>query len=218
MRPVVAAMLVVVDPGHHPLSPGATSATGRPEYLFNQETASAVVRELAGEKNIRVRITRRPTICIGNRRRAAKANAWGASLLLSIHHDSVPPWQLESWRDGETWRFHNETARGFSLLVRDDNPASIEAARVISRSLKAAGFEPTSTYAGVFDTIDAALGIYGRRDLTLLNRATVPAVILECGFISSLDEETALAQPGALERLAKAVAKGVLAALHPEGA
>ncbi|MGB6008468.1 MAG: hypothetical protein WBG56_10185, partial [Castellaniella sp.] len=47
---------VLVDAGHGPEQPGATGASGRAEYLYNRDLASALARALAalGERTTRV--------------------------------------------------------------------------------------------------------------------------------------------------------------------
>jgi N-acetylmuramoyl-L-alanine amidase len=82
-------------------------------------------------------------------------------------------------------------------------------ARALAARMRAHGFTPTAYHASRHAPIDLALGIYRRDDLALLNGSTVPAAILECGFISDLEEERELADPATQDRIADAVAGAI---------
>jgi len=82
---------VIVDVGHTAAVPGAMSARGVPEYTFNLALAQDVKQSLvdAGfDKTVLLVTTKAPFF--GLFERAIRANAIGANLFLSLHHDSVP--------------------------------------------------------------------------------------------------------------------------------
>jgi N-acetylmuramoyl-L-alanine amidase len=214
MTPALIALLVALDPGHSPAAPGAISARNREEQRFNLEMVSLVESALAANGRVRSKRTRGPFENPSLYERARRAGASRARLLLSIHHDSPHPDDFDAWFDGDTVRVHSPAARGFSLHVRGDRPEAVQAARAIAGELVAAGFAPTTYHVGIFPVIDESLGIFDRRRLGLLNSARVPAVILECGFISHLEEELELADPQRRERMARAIASGVRRALE----
>lgn len=211
MQPALVALLIALDPGHSPAAGGAISARGRPEHLFNLEMVDRVTKELAAAPKVGVRRTRADWENASLGRRAEKAA--GSSLLLSIHHDSPHADDFDLWWDGEVARLHSAAGRGFSLHVRGDRPDSVRVARAVGRALVAAGFTPSSYHVAFLPVIDEGLGIYDRRHLGLLNSARVPAVILECGFVSHLDEEVELRQTDRQDRMARAIAAGVLEGL-----
>ena len=214
MNAAVLAVLVALDPGHSPAAHGAISARGREEVKFNLDMVELLSREFARDSGVRTVRTRsnRENVSLGLR--AERARVAKASLLLSIHHDSPHPDDFDAWQDGETVRLHSPTARGFSLHVRADRPESVRFARVIGQSLVEAGFAPSAYHVVAFPVVDEALGIYDRRYLGLLNSARVPAVILECGFISNREEELELETPERRERMARAIVAGVAKALE----
>lgn len=211
MAPALVALLVALDPGHSPQRPGALSARGRGEAEFNLAMVERVGRELATAPRVKVRRTRRDWADATLRQRAQSAA--GASLLLSVHHDSPHPDDFDLWWDGDVARLHSAAGRGFSLHVRGDRPDSVRVARAIGRALVDAGFVPSRYHVDYLPVIDESLGIYDRRRLGLLNWARVPAVILECGFISHLDEEAELGQGDRQLKMARAIAVGVLEGL-----
>jgi N-acetylmuramoyl-L-alanine amidase len=122
---------------------------------------------------------------------AAEADA---DALVSIHADGAPP-----------------AARGFHVIrpglrpgYTDDTVGpSAQLAGSVRDALVAAGFEP-STYVGD-DGLDE------RDDLGTLNRARVPAVMVEAGNLRNAEDAALLTSPEGRSRLADALADGALA-------
>src|SRR5262245_47005776 len=83
-----AAFRVVIDVGHTAQVPGAISARGVPEFVFNFSLAERIVQQLvaAGFRRSMLLVTEGPA-----RKslveRVERANALAADLFLSIHHD-----------------------------------------------------------------------------------------------------------------------------------
>jgi N-acetylmuramoyl-L-alanine amidase len=207
----LAATLIVLDPGHSAKAPGALSARGRDEVVFNEEMAGLLERALAALPGVKVARTRAAGEELDLKGRAARAA--GAALLLSVHHDSVLDAEEVPWDDHGTQRLHSAVARGFSLHVRADQPDAVRVARAIGHALAAAGFAPTRYHERLYKVIDREAGVYDRPNLALLKAATVPAVILECGFIIHRDEELELLDPARRARLVDAVVRAITSAL-----
>lgn len=207
-----AAVLITLDAGHQPEAPGAISARGRPELLFNQQMV-ALLRVLLAGPGVKLSSTRGEE-CVELAERAERANRTGADLLLSIHHDSVKPEHMESWDEAGQCRIQSRAARGFSLHVRGDQPESVRIARLLGQELLDAGFRPTTYHTTDYTPIDLERGVYDRRKLKLLNSSQVPTVLVECGFIIEPDEEQALRSAPVRQRIAEAIARGVRKALR----
>ena len=79
-----------------------------------------------------------------------------------------------------------------------DAEASAALAAVVRDELVAAGFTP-STYAG-------RNGLIQRSDLGTLNRAEVPAVMIECGNMRNASDLAAMSSPSSQQRMAAAIA------------
>src|SRR5215467_1321139 len=92
------AFRVVIDVGHTAQAPGATSARGLTEFAFNLNLAKRIEQQLldAGFRRSVLLITEGPSRK-ALAERVKRANALGADLFLSIHHDSVPDKFLENW-------------------------------------------------------------------------------------------------------------------------
>jgi N-acetylmuramoyl-L-alanine amidase len=214
-----AEFRAIVDVGHSAEVPGAFSARGVPEYEFNLRLAQRIEKALlqAGFKQALLLITPGPAQA-GLYKRVARANAWPADLFLSIHHDSVPEWFLQTWQHaGKQARFSDRFA-GHSLFVSYENGQSEQSllfARLLGRELKAQGltYTPHYTLAAMNwrrrDLLDADYGVYRYDQLIVLRATKVPAVLLEAGSIINRDEELVMGSADRQTRIAAAVTQAV---------
>ena len=208
-----AAFPIVLDVGHSAQSPGAISARGNTEYAYNLTLAAAIERHLIGRgfsATARM-VTGGPKG--GLALRSARADAMGAGLFLSVHHDSVQPRYLETWLvEGRPQRYSDRFA-GWSLFVSQASPRAGEGlafARLLADRLLAYGLpfsrhhaEPIPGEGRPF--LDPGRGIYRFDGLGVLKNARSPAVLLEAGIIVNRAEEAALASPGRQAQIAQAV-------------
>ncbi|MFL5320805.1 MAG: N-acetylmuramoyl-L-alanine amidase [Myxococcaceae bacterium] len=211
---LLAAALIVLDPGHSVSAPGATGVDGKVENVRNENMVDRVARAL-DELHIASKRTRTDSEEPSLHERAKKAT--NATLLVSIHHDAVNADDWEPWMDAHPFHPKSWVGHGFSIHVRGDSPESVAAAIKISDALIKTGFEPSQYHLNYFPVVDAKRGIYDRRHLGLLNSSKVPTVLVECGFLTHPTEVTALSDPETQKRLARAIAEGIAAAVvRPE--
>lgn len=210
------ALVVVLDPGHngangeHPEiinapvdaggfekacnTTGTATADGYTESAFNFAVAQEL-RDRLTAAGIQVVMTRTDDTGVGpcvDERGQTAARA-GAAALVSIHADGAP-----------------SGATGFHVIHPGLRPGYTDAtvepsedlAVAVRDALVAAGFTP-STYVG-------ADGLDQRDDLGTLNRAEVPAVMLEAGNLRDADEAALLASPEGQARLADALTAAIL--------
>jgi N-acetylmuramoyl-L-alanine amidase len=200
--PAAAACRVAIDIGHarEASNAGATSARGVLEWHFNAALAEHVDRAMAARDIPRLVLNRggAPMALHERPRLAAEA---GATLFVSLHHDSVQPHYLSSWEvDGQTLHY-SDRFTGYSLFVSARNPALDESRRVAERAadgLLAGGLTPTLHHAEPIagenrPLLDARRGVYQFDGLAVLRLATMPAVLVEAGIIVNRDEELRLA-------------------------
>lgn len=201
---------IVLDPGHGPGEhPGALSARGTREYVFNDALAREVRRALLARAPLRVELTRDPDRDRTLRSRVSRVNRERPDLLLSLHHDSVAESERKAVvRDGVEVRSCKDHY-GFSLYldtVDEHARASYHAARRLSDRLMAAG-RPVGRF---FYWGQLERGIYNGDVLYLLRNADAPAVLLENGFICNYDEERRLLRPRARRELGQLIAEAIL--------
>lgn len=212
-----ATFPVAIDVGHDRARPGAISARGVPEFEFNLVLARAVLAELLAGGFTRSFLIVADGAPVDLRTRAADAARAGASVLVSIHHDSVQPRYLQPWTfDGRALDFTSH-ARGFSLFVSAENrlfAASRELASRIGSELGATGKRPSLHHAEPIEgegrqLLDPANGVYRFDRLLLLRSATMPAVLLEAGVIKNREEELVVATEGFQADVAGAIRRAI---------
>ncbi len=208
---------VTLDIGHSPKAPGAISARGKAEYVFNRRLAHELADALKAGGIAEVAILNGAGEDISLRRRAALAGAVGKGILLSIHHDSAQPRYLEDWTfEGRRRRFSNRFS-GYSLFVADHTRVgkdSTKLALAIGGHLTVAGFKPSLHHAEKIPgegrlLLDPAVGLYRFGELAVLKSADVPAVLIEAGVIVNQDEELELEKAAYRARLIAAILRGI---------
>ncbi|MDQ5906214.1 MAG: N-acetylmuramoyl-L-alanine amidase [Pseudomonadota bacterium] len=205
---------VALDVGHSLTDTGAISARGRGEYHFNRALAPVVQQALEARG-----ITVRPinydgrATSLSSRPEAAR----GADLFLSLHHDSVPAYELSPWVwQGRRLDYCDKYA-GFSVHVSRRNPEpaiSGRCASAIGASMRLAGFVPTRHHFPKHPWADEENAVHWHDNLVVLHRTTLPAVLFEAGVIKHREEELQLADPERMARMADAIATGVAACLY----
>jgi N-acetylmuramoyl-L-alanine amidase len=202
--------IIAIDIGHTANIPGATSARGVPEYLFNQNIGTLLQQQLL--QDIRFKrsfIINETGDDISLSARAAIANQRGAHLLISIHHDSVQPKDLSQWLWEGKIMPHCDKFTGYSIFYSEINRSpfnSLIFAVILGSEMLQSGFCPTLHHAEKFtggdkDLIDKTRGIYNYNKLVVLKEANMPAVLFECGIIKNRNEELQLANPHYQDKL-----------------
>ncbi len=214
-----AGFRVLLDVGHSAQVPGATSARGVPEYEFNLRLGQAIEKTLlrAGFRSTSLLITPGPARA-GLFARVERANAWPADLVISVHHDSVPEWFLETWTHaGREARFSDRFA-GHSLFVSFANgeaQASVLFAQLLGRELKLQGLRFTPHYTRPDmdwrrrELVDPETGVYRYDQLVVLRDTKVPTILFEAGSIINRDEELLMSSPERQAKIAAAVTDAV---------
>jgi N-acetylmuramoyl-L-alanine amidase len=83
--------VVAVDVGHSPTEPGAISAGGVPEHAYNRKLAKDLLAQLHADGYTQSFLIKPTEKGMSLQECAESAVARGASILISIHHDSVQP-------------------------------------------------------------------------------------------------------------------------------
>lgn len=177
-------MKVCIDAGHSPLTAGKRSFDGTfLEYHFNWTVAQFLANNLrlAGIKVCQSRNDIH--LDISPKARALKANEMGADILVSLHANAYG----ESFNDVSGWEIYINKLGGESeKLARCIMDSSIPFLGLKNRGIKCA-------------------------DFTILQQATMPAVLIEQGFYSNLEELQLLKTLSFQQKCAKAAAMGILA-------
>jgi N-acetylmuramoyl-L-alanine amidase len=206
---VAHAPLVCLDPGHgtppaigreaEPIGPGSSvlkikDGGGAPGEAAVALAIAKKTRTLLIRRGYRVAMTRTgPVFRYGNGGNIARAqfcNRRHAALMLRIH------------ADGST----NTSLHGFSTLFPAWHKGWTD--DIYARSLKAARLVQAAT---VRATGAADLGLIKRTDLTGFNWANVPAILVECGFMSNPSERRLLQSSAYEWKVARGLTAGAAA-------
>lgn len=207
----IAGRIVFLDPGHNgandasltkqvPTGRGGTkdcqtsgTATddGYPEHSFNWETVLRIRQQLTA-LGVRTAMSRGDdtgvAACVDER--AAMANALQPDAIVSIHADGGPA-----------------TGRGFHVnyssppLNAAQAGPSIQFAQTMRDQLQASGLLPAN-YIGQG-------GLYPRSDLTGLNLAQYPSILVELGNMKNPADSALIESPDGRQKYADAVVRGI---------
>lgn len=211
---VAAAGGIAIDVGHSKAEPGAISARGTAEHVFNRALAGDIAVALARENAKVFMIGERGEMeRLMDRVHAAK----NAHLLLSVHHDSVQEHFLLPWSVEGVARRYSDRYAGFSLFVSRKNrelAASLACASSIGATLRRAGFQPSLYHAEPIlgeskPFADRPNGVHYYDNLVVLRHARTPAILFEAGVIVNRDEELELSSASRRQMMAAAVAAAV---------
>jgi N-acetylmuramoyl-L-alanine amidase len=214
-----ASFRTVVDVGHGTEAPGALSARGVDEYVFNLHLSREIDKQLraAGfEKTVLMVTPDKPKR--GLFKRVRRAEALKGDLFLAVHHDSVPDKMLETWEvDGKT-EHYNDKFPGHSIFISNgngDRVGSLAFAKLLGLALKQHGLQYTPHYTEKFmgnrrrELVDSQAGVYRYDQLIVLKDTHMPAALLEAGSIVNRKEELLLATPEHQAIMANAVVEAV---------
>ena len=215
--------VVVIDPGHGGIDPGAIGINGVREKDVVLALARAVQGDLNRDGNVRVVLTRDDDTYVRLRERLAKARDAGASLLVSLHADSLP----------------HSTASGASVYTLSTEASDAEASRLASKENKADILSAAdlshqdSVVAGIL--IDLAQRDTNNRSIALaetladslagvtsvvhrsrrfagfavLKSPDVPSALVELGYLSNPRDAQHLGEAGYQAKLADAIARAI---------
>jgi N-acetylmuramoyl-L-alanine amidase len=216
-------IVVVIDPGHGGVDPGAIAVTGAREKNIALQIAKRLASKLNAMDGIKAYLTRNNDTFIELRKRTEYAQKKQADLFISIHADSHP----------------NGRAHGVSVYALSESGATSEAARILADKentlydgkdkhahhgfvlesvlidLQQVSTVHQSLYLGKMILKHVAL-IANRHSrhveqaaFVVLKSPTIPSVLIETGFLSNKKEATKLSSKVYQEHLAYGFAKAV---------
>ena len=216
LRLNAAEPIIAIDVGHSRSSPGATSARGVPEFLFNSILATELLERLSSD-GIHAFLIGADGQLTDLRKRTEQARAGKATFFLSVHHDSVQPRYLQEWKWKGASRRYSDRFSGYSLFVSRENRdlvSSLRCASDIGAALRKQGLRPSPHHAEAIpgesrEWADEGNGVYYYDGLAELRNAACPAVLLEAGIIVNREEEEKLQTAQMRQSIATAVEQGM---------
>jgi N-acetylmuramoyl-L-alanine amidase len=165
-------------------TPGKRTPDGEYEWNFNNEVALAfegAIKQYEGVELLRTD-DRTGKVDIGLSARTNKANAWGANIYISFHHNAnTSKWG--NWGGIETFVYTSPSA-GALKLAAAIHPKFVKAYGLTDRGIK-------------------------RENLHIVRETHMPAILLEGGFMDSVVDIKKLRDHAVLKAAGYAVAEGV---------
>lgn len=216
--------LIVIDPGHGGIDPGAVGRNGVYEKNITLQVSKKLRRALEQTGKYKVVLTRDRDVFLKLYDRVKLARAVKADLFISIHADSIDDKKV---RGSSVYTLSNkasdeQTARlarrenqadliaGIDLSTEDEDVADI----LIDLTLR-----DTSNQSKFFaNTLVSSFQNIGIRTLkkphrsagfAVLKAPDIPSVLIECGFISNAQEAKLLTQENHQNKIVKSLLRGV---------
>ncbi|OAB40427.1 N-acetylmuramoyl-L-alanine amidase family protein [Paenibacillus antarcticus] len=171
--------VVVIDPGHGGSDPGTTSITNKYEKNFNLSLALKVQELLLKEPNIEVVMTRDSDIYPTRTERVQLANQLNADVFVSIHGNSVLA--APQVNGTETYYYQRSSSKDLANIIH-------------KYLIKAIGLTDRGVKNG---------------SLQVIRETTMPAVLLEVGFLSNRSDEQIMSSDTVQYKAAQAIVDGI---------
>lgn len=221
-----AKPLLVIDPGHGGIDPGASGLKGEAEKDIVLAVAKAIKAVVEQDGRIEVQLTREDDRFIALSERVAFGRARGAALFVSLHADSL---------SGE------KDVRGASVYTLSDRASDANAARAAEKENRAdllAGVDVTEEQKEGVDDILFDLArretrlfsqIVARRSVTALENGSrvhktplrsagfrvlrapdMPSILVELGYLSNPEDLASLSSETGRAQLAKSLGRALV--------
>lgn len=213
---------VLLDPGHGGKDPGAVGRLGTQEKEIVLDIARRVREELK-KLGFEVYLTRDCDEYVSLAERAEKAAKTGSQLFISIHanwaenraaagletyflSEAKTDWERAvAARENEV--FEREIANPF---IRKNDPVSLILADLAQHEfLYESSILALRIQEAGLDLVRAQDRGVRQANFYVLRNIFMPAVLVECGFLSNRQEEQALRKPAYRAKLARAIATGI---------
>ena len=220
-------MILVIDPGHGGIETGAEGKEGVFEKEITLDIAKRLRVALASQSGLNVLLTREGDTPVGLDDRTSLANQNHAELFISIHVNSAP---RHDARGAETYflSYQSRDEEIRTLAALENNAAGVDRDRlgqvpqgldlVLWDLAQSQYLAESGELAGAIQKeLDDALGVKDRgvkqAPFRVLMGATMPAVLVEVGFISNPAEEAALETDEYRDKIAHALARAIVSFL-----
>jgi N-acetylmuramoyl-L-alanine amidase len=225
IAPLPGNSLVMIDPGHGGYDPGTQSLGG----ILEKDAALSISRRLAyalKTRGVRTQLTRDSDDFISLAERTRRANLANADLFVSIHLNSSPNPETTGI---EVYYLNNTTDRATIRLARMENAgvtgtsapgdsnlnyilADLRQNYKATEAASLARMIETQTVADLDTQLGLEVNPLGAKTgpFYVLVGAHMPAVLVECGFLSNAYEARRLSSAQYQETLAQGIATAVV--------
>lgn len=175
---------IAIDAGHGMNTSGKRTPDGEREWSFNNMVVLAAIERLKQYSGVEILRLDDPTgkTDVSLRNRTIKANAWGADVLVSVHHNAL----AGKWGNhGGVETFVHPTGSRSSYAIAD----AIQPRIVATMGLRNRGIK--------------------QKNLQVLRESNMPAILTEGGFMDSMTDIAALRSESKLKMQGESIADGL---------
>lgn len=216
--------LVVIDPGHGGVDPGAIGANGVFEKHIALSAAKELKRQLLATGRYRVKMTRERDVYLRLYQRVAFARKHEADLFISLHADSIRKSNIrgasvytlsEKASDSQTAALaarenRSDLIAGVDLTHEDKDVASILVDLVMrdtmNQSIFLANTLVDTMSLGHIKVLDNPHRYAG---FAVLKAPDIPSVLVEMGFMSNRKEADMLSKPAHRKKIVRSLVRGI---------
>jgi len=215
--------VIVIDPGHGGVDPGAIGVSGTYEKSITLAAARQLKSRLAATGKYKAILTRNRDVSLRLRNRILVARRAGADIFVSLHADSIG----------------NRNTRGLSVYTLSENASDKEAAALADRENKADLIIGMDLSNESSDVLNILIDLAQRESLnraarlaahlitqlrkvvnllrnthrfagfTVLKAPDIPSVLVEMGYLSNRVDEKALLQPSYRLKLVSSIVQAL---------
>jgi N-acetylmuramoyl-L-alanine amidase len=178
--------IIVIDPGHGGYDPGTIGINNNYEKDINLDISKKLYERLKS-MDYKVLLTRKIDEAIDNKDRARLANRKKARIFISIHCNALED---------------NNNTNGVQVLYYPNRKSNVNDPD--NETLAQMILEQTLVSTGTDNK-----GIVEREDLIVLNQTRMPAIIVECGFLSNENEENLLTNDEYQNKIVDGIVEGL---------
>lgn len=213
--------VVVLDPGHGGRSVGARGSTGTLEKDLVLSVAEKLRTKLEEGLGVKVVLTRTADYYVGLKERTAIANNNGADLFLSIHANATYRRDIDGYEtyylnlrttDQQARRYAEEENRALGVKGGDNDKALLEAIlwdMAQTKYLKESSELASMAQARLVGELRGRDRGVRQAPLAVLMGASMPAALVEIGYISNPEQEVRLNRTSHQDQIASALYKAI---------
>lgn len=223
VRKALDKPMIVIDPGHGGVDPGATGISGIYEKHITLTVAREVRDALLKTGRYRVHLTRNRDVFIALRNRIKIAHDVEADLFISLHADSIANHRIrggsvytlsENASDSEAEALAAKENRADALAGVDLSDQSPSVARILIELAQRATKNASVTYARdlIHEMSRSARLLHKTHrfaGFAVLKSPEVPSVLFEMGYLSNRIDEAGLRNPRHRAKLAQGIVKSI---------
>lgn len=223
VRPSAHIPLVVIDPGHGGVDPGAQSRHGIYEKHVVLALSREIRRQLIASGRFRAEMTRDRDVFIRLRDRVAIARKKGADIFISVHADSIRNSKVsgpsvytlsEKASDKEAAELAERENKADLIAGMDLSHESADVANILIDLAQRESMNQSARFAGyLVSELGNKTEVLPRphrfAGFAVLKAPDLPSVLLETGFLSNSDDERRLTSKTYRRQLAAAIVSAI---------